>query len=165
MMLTSLQWSSSGRPAWNQPHGYSTGGLPDGQLARYYELKTNKPLYFTKKYELTYSDDDMPTHYAFKVGNSLDSIERDYKRLLAMDPKALRPQPATSRAKPSKRLITQTRAVISALDDRGRWVEDGRMKYHGDDDPTRRVIDCGTFISNLRLLSIYLDLTRENKGY
>jgi len=140
---------------------YRKSLLPDGQLARYYELKTNRPLYFTKKYELTYSDDDTPTHYAFKVGNGLDSIQREYKRLLALGPKALRPQPPTSRAKPSKRLIAQTRAVISALDDRGRWVEDGRMNYHGDDDPTRRVIDCRTFISNLRVLSNYLATAPE----
>ena len=40
--------------------------LPDGRLARFYELKTNKPLYFTKTYELTYDDSDMPTHYSFK---------------------------------------------------------------------------------------------------
>ncbi len=40
--------------------------LSDGRLARFYELKTNKPLYFTKQYELTYSDADMPTHYGFQ---------------------------------------------------------------------------------------------------
>ena len=28
--------------------------LPDGQLARFYELRTNKPLYFTRSYQLTY---------------------------------------------------------------------------------------------------------------
>src|SRR3954471_5458077 len=41
--------------------------LPDGRLARFYELKTNRPLYFPKDYQLTYSDDDTPTHYAFKI--------------------------------------------------------------------------------------------------
>lgn len=40
--------------------------LPDGLLARFYELKTNKPLYFTKDYQLTHDDSDVPTHYGFK---------------------------------------------------------------------------------------------------
>ena len=49
--------------------------LPNGQFARFYELKTNKPLYFTKDYKLTYDDGDVPTHYSFKIGNRLDTIE------------------------------------------------------------------------------------------
>jgi len=44
--------------------------LEDGRLARFYELQTNRPLYFRrtgKQYDLTYADDDrLPTHYAFK---------------------------------------------------------------------------------------------------
>ena len=43
--------------------------LPDGQLARFNELRTNRPLYFTKDYQLTYSDADTPTHYAFKTSD------------------------------------------------------------------------------------------------
>ncbi|HOT52181.1 MAG TPA: pectate lyase, partial [Candidatus Hydrogenedentes bacterium] len=45
--------------------------LPDGKLARFYELRTNKPIYFTKAYKLTYSDDDLPTHYAFVSASRL----------------------------------------------------------------------------------------------
>ena len=45
--------------------------LADGRLARFYELHTNRPLYFVRDtYELTYSDADMPTHYAFKVAGA-----------------------------------------------------------------------------------------------
>ncbi|MBN1910647.1 MAG: polysaccharide lyase, partial [Pirellulales bacterium] len=44
--------------------------LPDGTLARFYELKTNRPLFFTREYELTYNDDDLPTHYCFKLRTS-----------------------------------------------------------------------------------------------
>jgi hypothetical protein len=63
--------------------------LPDGQLARFYELQTNRPLYFTRQYVLTYRDDDLPTHYAFKVGNSIDRIAREYTRLAELEPAAL----------------------------------------------------------------------------
>lgn len=130
--------------------------LANGQLARFYELKTNRPLYFTKRYELTYSDADMPTHYAFKVGQSLDSIERQYKRLLAIERRLLTRQSTPSRSKATPAQIAEVRAVIAALDDQGRWIEEGRLKYHGDDDPTRRVIDCRTFIRNVEVLGGYL---------
>jgi|GEM_PF-242887 len=130
--------------------------LPDGRLARFYELKTNRPLYFTRQYELTYSDADTPTHYAFKVSSGLDAIEREYRRLLAADSKDLRPRPAPPPAAPSPRLAAQVKAAIAALDPQGRWVEEGRLRYHGPDDPARRIIDCGSFIRNVRVLSAYL---------
>jgi PelA/Pel-15E family pectate lyase len=131
--------------------------LPDGQLARFYELKTNKPLYFTREdYQLTYSDADMPTHYAFKVGSGIDSIERQYEQVLALAPDQLKPPARKSSRTASRNLTTQVERVIAAMDDRGRWVQDGRLKYHGDDDPTRRVIACQTFAANIRVLSSFL---------
>lgn len=130
--------------------------LPDGRLARFYELKTNKPLYFTREYELTYSDEDLPTHYGFKVGSGIERIERTYRQLSKLDPEQLRRRPPQGPRKPSRRQIGQVENVIAALDSRGRWVDEGRLKYHGSDDPTRRVIDCRTFIQNVGILSAYL---------
>jgi len=135
--------------------------LPDGRLARFYELETNKPLYFTKQYELTYSDADMPTHYAFQVGNGVAGIEREYQRLLKLSAGELGGEPPKKPRKASRSQIARVEAVIAALDDRGRWVEDGRLSYLGDDDPTRRVIDCRTFITNVRLISSYLATVPE----
>ena len=129
---------------------------PDGRLARFYELETNRPLYFTKDYQLTYSDADMPTHYAFIVGSALKSIEREYERVSKLSADELLPKPRTGKRKASSSMEKQVRNVIAKLDSRGRWVENGRLKYHGDDDPTRRVIDCRTFVSNIRVLSNYL---------
>jgi len=135
--------------------------LPDGRLARFYELKTNKPLYFTIDYKLTYSDNDMPTHYAFKVPSKIDGIEQAYRELLKLDPQQLQSPPSASSGKTPPRkaspgLIAQVNSVVSSLDGQGRWVEEGRLKYHGEDDPTRRVIDCRTFIANVEILSAYL---------
>ena len=48
--------------------------LPGGRLARFYELQTNRPLYFTKQYELTYNDDDLPTHYSFQSQSWVDAV-------------------------------------------------------------------------------------------
>jgi hypothetical protein len=39
----------------------------DRKLARFYELETNRPLFFTRDYVLTYDDADVPTHYSFWV--------------------------------------------------------------------------------------------------
>jgi len=130
-----------------------------GRLARFYELKTNRPLYFTKDYRMTYSDDDMPTHYSFQISSSLDRIERQYRQLLQLSIEQLEPRPSDTRRRATPDQMAQVRQVIDALDDRGRWVESGRLKYYGDDDPTRRVIDCRTFVENLQTLSAYLATT------
>jgi hypothetical protein len=131
--------------------------LPDGRLARFYELKTNTPLYFTKDYVLTYSDADMPTHYSFKSGNRLDELARELAEARAgKAPGAAgetEPPEAESRGKAA-------RAAAESLDERGAWVEVGRLRYHGDDDPVREVIDCGTFIRNVGALADFIAASR-----
>jgi hypothetical protein len=135
--------------------------LPNGQLARFYELKTNKPLYFTRTYELVYTDDDLPTHYGFKVSHKLDQLSNEYDRLsklsaadLSKEREKLRNR---NRGKPSE---AEVQRVIAALDDRGAWVEDGKLSYHGKNDDTRRIIDSRTFVKNLDVLSRYLAVNR-----
>jgi len=138
--------------------------LPDGRLARFYEVRTNRPLYFTTDYELTYQDDDLPTHYAFKVGSGLDRIQREYERLLATDPAELSPTPSSKPErprKPSATSIARVEEVLAALDDRGGWVEEGRLKCHGSDDPTRRIIDCRTFCRHVEILGNYLAVVSQ----
>ena len=134
--------------------------LTEGRLARFYELNTNRPLYFTKDYTLTYSDRDMPTHYGFKVGASLDRVEREYRKALELKPGETDPAPEPSRPKLSRSLENRARKTVTSLDDKGRWVEDGRLKYFDEDDPTRRIINCRTFIRNVEILSDYLTSTR-----
>jgi len=131
--------------------------LADGRLARFYELKTNKPLYLTRgDYEVTYSDADMPTHYSFKQGNGIESIAREYERLQTTDLASLKQPGATDAPRMSHALAARARSVIDRLDEQGRWLESGKMRGDAENDPVRRVIDCRTFISNLRALSAYL---------
>ncbi len=125
--------------------------LADGRLARFYELKTNRPLYFTREYKLTYDDSDLPTHYGFKVSHKLDSLERRYQDLKA----GRFPDIAAPEKKPSADTI---RRIIDSLDERGAWVEDGTLRYWGKDDPTRRIISPKTFADNLVLLARYAGL-------
>lgn len=144
---------------------YEARLLPDGRIPRFLELKTNRPLYFTIDYRLTYSDADVPTHYAFKVGQSLTTIRKEYERLAAISDdereEASLALHQKSQPRMSDSLRRQAKAVINAMDDRGAWVEDGRLKYWGDDDPTRRIIDCRTFANNVLVLSRYLAAAGE----
>lgn len=125
--------------------------LDDGRLARFYELRTNRPLYFTRAYELTYRDDDLPTHYGFKVGSRLDGIEKRYRALASRPWKPRAVAAASSRPSPAA-----VREVIDAMDARGAWVEDGRFRYWGEADPTRRIIDPRTFARNAVILARWL---------
>jgi hypothetical protein len=133
---------------------------PDGRLARFYELGTNRPLYFTKDYQLTDSDADMPTHYGFIVGSKLESISRTYEELQQTSPaeRASSPPSATrpvETPRMSERLAEEAAGVVRALDERGAWVEAGRLRDHPSD-ATTQVIESATFIRNLDVLSRYL---------
>lgn len=132
--------------------------LADGRLARFYELQTNQPLYFTRQYELTYDDSDVPTHYGFKVDNGLDKLAQQYERLSQFTGEQLAAihQPTKEQLRVTPKLEAQVRETIAALDERGAWVEDGRLRYHGKADDTRRVIESTTFIKHIGLLSQYL---------
>jgi len=121
--------------------------LPDGRLARFYELRTNTPLYFTKDYQLTYSSDDMPTHYSFIGPSALDQIEAAYDAALSDGGGSGMPAPAPS--------ADAVQEIVAALDERGAWVEPGGMKYH-ENLVVDHVIDCRTFAANVRTLAQFI---------
>lgn len=125
--------------------------LPDGKLARFYELRTNSPLYFTREYHLTHDDTDLPTHYSFKVSDETDAIERRYQRLRQHKTSSDDRAAASGIA-----LIAEVKRVLAAQDAQGRWVEDGRMRFQGADDPTTRVIRSATFVRHMETLSRFL---------
>ena len=128
--------------------------LADGRMARFYELRTDRPLYFTREYALTYSDADLPAHYAFKVGNRADRIEELYQRILAEGREAI----LAERARVSPVARERVRAVVDALDGEGRWLEEGRLRNPEDRHApiAAEVISCRTFNRNLALLSQYV---------
>jgi hypothetical protein len=79
---------------------------------------------------------------------------------LTENERAARRLPKVSKPKSSPALEAQVKKLIESLDDRGAWVEDGQLKYHGRGDPTRRVIDSATFIKNIGTLSRYIAAVR-----
>jgi PelA/Pel-15E family pectate lyase len=86
--------------------------LPDGRLARYYELRSNRPLYMTADYKLTYSDREVPDHYGWKTESRVAALEAALK-----NPKL---DPQTARAAPIS--DAEVRQILQALDAQGRWV-------------------------------------------
>ena len=140
---------------------YQRSRLPDGKLARFYELRTNRPLYFTLDYALTYSDEKMPTHYRFQVESGLDPIERIYDRLRKMSAEKLEAARTPKPPKLTNGLINRTRKAVSALDKKGRWIEPGGLRY--DKKYRGPVINCRTFIGNVETLSQYLAAVRAAK--
>ncbi len=129
--------------------------LPDGRLARFYELKTNKPLYFTREYKLTYSSNDTPTHYSFIVDSRLDSIEAQHKHLLEAEPTDKRTRSGAKMERMSPKLVAEVREIINSMDERGAWVQHGQLRSHKVE-PESGIIDCRTFINNVRTLCRFL---------
>ena len=126
--------------------------LKDGRLARFYELKTNKPLYFTKKYRLTDDPRNVPTHYGFVVESRMDALEAWYRRLKQNGPKSK--PPAATRAQ----LAGDMRRIIDAMDRRGAWTEPGWVRDANGRKVTPRdgIILSATFIANVRTLCRYI---------
>ncbi len=110
---------------------------PDGTVARFYEMRTNKPLYMTKQYELTYSDADVPTHYAFTVRlrswPSVDEIKKTPDK------------PARSKVK--DRGIAR---ILASLDHRGAWITEGTLR--SSPNKTSPIIDNAVFLKNVNTL-------------
>jgi len=132
---------------------YERSKLPDGTHARFYELKTNKPLFFVKDtYELTYDDGNLPTHYSFKDERQ-DDVEKFKERLAQPREKLLvklaGPQSPKEWMSKAKGVADKARRALEALDSEGRWLKDDR-------------IDGTEFTKNLNALAYYLDAARQS---
>lgn len=125
--------------------------LPDGQLARYYELKTNRPLYMNRQedqYSLTYDDRNLPDHYGWKIDYRVPQLEREFQE-----------QKKGKRPGPERISERDVRQVIASLDPQGRWIS----TFRGERLVGQLKLPAGTpylssavFSHNVELLSTYL---------
>ena len=131
--------------------------LPDGQLARYYELGTNKPLYMQragKGYELTHDDSALPDHYGWKNPAQLGLLKDAYRALLAGRPlEEVTGPPAVDAGTVAK--------IVAALDDKGRWItvhDGGETRLVGQPKfaEGEEYLSSAVFAQNLTILSRYL---------
>lgn len=126
--------------------------LPDGRMARYYELKTNRPLYMRRtggrNYVLTHDDSELPKHYGWKNSSKVKPL----RRMLAQ---------ATSREWPKSPSVKAdtARKMIDQLDSRGRWVSRyggeklvGQPKFQ----PAEQYLSSAVFCENVAALSAFL---------
>ena len=114
-------------------------------------METNKPLYLTRDYRLTYEPDDLPTHYAFiQRGLDIERLERQYRQALSSDKRPTDSLRQTSRDEVADAVV---RRILAALDERGAWVEQGALSSHGYKGP---IIDSRAFFRNVETLSRYL---------
>jgi hypothetical protein len=134
-----------------------------GRLARFYELKTSRPLYFTKgTYNLTYDDSNLPTHYGFKIDSRAKRLRAEYESTVK-DGKDESPLWTAYRRKPghSTRLTKDAGQLIATLDSRGAWTEDGSLRAKGNDTKTQKIISMQTFARNLARLSVFVAASKQ----
>jgi hypothetical protein len=129
--------------------------LADGKIARYYELKTNKPLFMDARYQLTYDESAAPKHYGWKQPARFKEIEKKYELAKA--------GVTRERAPTAQQLEESIGRILRELDAEGRWLSTyageglvGQPKFeHG-----FRYISSEVFSRNVELLSAYLAATR-----
>lgn len=125
-------------------------------IARFFEVKTNKPLFVTKGtlvgtgvnfgvptdgYEVTYDPSTPAAHYGyFGRLESVEQMQEEYNRVVAADPASLRrsyPIDTTGvwfgeRPQPTRaELAPRVAEAIATLDERGAWTSTGRMEGPG----------------------------------
>lgn len=115
-----------------------------GKLARFYELGTDKPLYFDSKYQLTYDGNDVPDHYGFVFDSGVDKLQRTLNRVRAGRPLKV-PRPSES----------DIRTILSAQNDQGGWLSDRGMKGFRKASQ-EGVYESGVFARNVNTLARYL---------
>jgi hypothetical protein len=105
---------------------------------------------------LTFEDDNLPTHYGFKLDSAVERLEKQYRELSE-----------TGRLKKSvsnlKTLTRDAEAIVSQLDgqglpaDQGRWLAtSSRKPFPPDSDRDKAIVSSELFAKNMRRLSEYL---------
>ncbi|MCW0217282.1 MAG: pectate lyase, partial [Prosthecobacter sp.] len=139
--------------------------LPGNKLARFYELQTNRPLYFErgaggKGFSLTYSDTKASSNYGWVWDSELDAIEAIGRKIARKEPVVF---PRTEKERwyspPTEQDIS---TILAELKVDGSWTEtqdergimrDAQGKKIA---PKGGVIYSDTFVQNVHALSAWL---------
>jgi PelA/Pel-15E family pectate lyase len=149
------------------------GTEENGIWARFYEVGSNRPLYFTRTYKLTYEDDDLPVHYSFQNNYGVNRMITRYealRKLSATDLEKRREaqtKTAAQYAAKAKSLAPKAEGLLASQDEQGRWVKlvgqveqvrdkKGRIIRTVDDEHKLPMIYSRTFVHNVSLLCDYL---------
>jgi PelA/Pel-15E family pectate lyase len=127
--------------------------LPDRQIARFYELETNRPLYLTKDdYTLTYDDANVPTHYGFKSKCNVMKLEARYQAIANSQPLRTGLLPNSQANQNNlKSLRPNAERILREIDTEGRWVS------------SKMLLESALFSKNLTLLAEFVAATKISK--
>lgn len=131
--------------------------LPSGEMARFYELKTSRPLYFDGAYAIVYDASQAPDHYGFVQPSRLDRIERRYKQALGQ-------LPAESESSKLKRLRQDAEEAVASLSPQGAWLTPGEVRDEQGKKvvPREGVLSSDVFAKNLTALAKVLQATKDS---
>jgi PelA/Pel-15E family pectate lyase len=136
--------------------------LSDGRLARFYELRTNRPLYFIREsYELTYDDSQLPTHYSFRANTRSEKLQ---KRLEQLQSGPLTPPPG--RSSDLRSLRRDAAEILQELDSQGRWISDGKgrtIRDVSDRDTAGLWIESAVFSKRVSRLAEFLQAAENRR--
>lgn len=139
--------------------------LPNGNIARFYELQTNRPLYFvrgkgSKGFELSYDGTHASSNYGWEWNYEGDAI------MVAHDALMRGAKPVYPKAEHERWSLPPSDAdvdlILKSMSSEGAWLETGDergwirdasgKKVH----PPGGVIHSDTFVQNVRALSAWL---------
>ena len=136
--------------------------LPGNQLARYYELKSNRPLYMQRRgdvYSLTYDDSNLPDHYGWKTESRIEPIK---SRFSVLNSGGRLPAETIDPVELGKRVET----IVNSLDENGRWVTTSKGEKLVGQPKIRRgeqFLSSEVFSKNLTILSQYISIARSRE--
>lgn len=135
--------------------------LPNGKLARFYELETNRPLYFTrgrggKGWVITYETGRLASNYGWEWESRLEEIEAAHRLAGAG---ASPPSPG---AEEMGALQEEVVAILASQDSRGAWAVTGMMRNAEGrkTEPAGGIIESQVFINHVTALCRYLAVNR-----
>ncbi len=137
---------------------YQRSQLENGKWARFYELKTNRPLYFTSDgrttYRVTYDDSDNPDHYSFNSSSYPTKVEEILNAINEMgiekyqEARAGRELTTEENIAKAERMEADVREILDAQTDKGVWV-------------SKELITMRTVQRSMRALAQYLGYAND----
>ncbi len=151
-----LKYLGVGQAAFEWLHNSK---LPNGKWARFYELKSNRPLYCTPEGEIVFDVALARPGYSWQGNYFSPSLEKTYKELLSGSAKS------PDKPKTIKRRVAlkEVEPYLESLDKQGRWIsqmESSAQKQYQDNigDPDGiGIIQSGVFVRNAGRLLDYLE--------
>ncbi len=131
--------------------------LPDGQIARYYELQTNRPLFMRRSgdsYILTYDDGELPAHYSWKTPSQVERLSQRFQLV-----RQGRSSADSEVALELQHGISAVRQILRDLDSSGRWVFTAtgeRLVGQNRFPPGERLLSSELFSTNLITLARFV---------